>query len=212
MPLNWSQVCATDHSVYLGNASHTFPVWSIPHASSDLSSRTELRPFLKKVLLEGSCLETVVWTFVDAAAPGMKEEPALRSGRIKLWEKNQWMAEGKRGWRSREKFQGKGRKHNERPNSPQEVSLMPVRLAHADLCGAVSDALKFKSKSFYWCIFDLPCCVSFRCTAKWFTFIYIYKIHIYTSVYIHIYIMFLSRFFCIRGYYKILNIVHCATQ
>ena len=125
MPLNWSQLCATDHSVYLGNASHTFPVWSIPHASSDLSSWTELHPFLKKILLEGSCLETVVWTFVDAAAPGMKEEPALRSGRIKLWEKNQWMAEGKRGWRSREKFRGreKGGSTMRDPTAPKRWVL-----------------------------------------------------------------------------------------
>ena len=49
---------------------------------------------------------------------------------------------------------------------------------------------------FYWSIVDLQCCVSFRCTAKWFSFIYIY-------------ILF-SRFFSIIGYNKILNIVPCA--
>ena len=36
-----------------------------------------------------------------------------------------------------------------KPNSPQEVGPMPVRLAHADLRGAVFDALKLKSNIFY---------------------------------------------------------------
>ena len=48
-------------------------------------------------------------------------------------------------------------------------------------------------------IVDLQCCVSFRCTAKWFRYTYIY-------------IFFFFRFFSIIVYYKILNIVPCAIQ
>ena len=33
--------------------------------------------------------------------------------------------------------------------------------------------LTFKT-IFYWCIVDLQCCVSFRCTAKWYRYIYRY--------------------------------------
>ena len=59
-------------------------------------------------------------------------------------------------------------------------------------------------KNFFlsWRIVDLQCCVSFRRTAKWFSYIY---------VYIYIYIFFF-RFFSIIVYYKILNTVPCAMQ
>ena len=50
---------------------------------------------------------------------------------------------------------------------------------------------------FYWTIVDLQYCVSFRCIAKWFRYIYV-------CVYIYF------RFFSIIGYYKILNIIPCA--
>ena len=36
---------------------------------------------------------------------------------------------------------------------------------------------------FYWAIVNLQCCVSFKCTAKWFSYTYIYIV-------IHIYILF----------------------
>ena len=42
---------------------------------------------------------------------------------------------------------------------------------------------------FYWSIVDLQCCVNFRCTAKWFSYIYIY-------------FFFPARFFlCFQKYY-----------
>ena len=53
----------------------------------------------------------------------------------------------------------------------------------------------FKEKN--WTAVDLQCCVSFRNTAKWFSYICV-------SVYIYI------LFFSIIAYYKILNIVPCA--
>ena len=56
---------------------------------------------------------------------------------------------------------------------------------------------------FHWSILDLQRCVSFRCTAQWFSYIYMY-----TDT--HIYVYF--RFFSIIGYYKILSIVPCAIQ
>ena len=48
-----------------------------------------------------------------------------------------------------------------------------------------------------WNTFNLQCCVSFKSTAEWFSFIYIYSF---------------SDFFPIIGYYKILNIVFSAMQ
>ena len=54
-----------------------------------------------------------------------------------------------------------------------------------------------------WSIVDLQCCVSFRCTAQWFSFIYIC---VYVCIYIYICIFFF-RFFSLISYYKILSIV-----
>ena len=56
----------------------------------------------------------------------------------------------------------------------------------------------------YWSIVDLQCCVSFWCTAKWFSYIYIY-------IYIYIYNLF-KIFLSIMVYHRILNIVLCARQ
>ena len=61
--------------------------------------------------------------------------------------------------------------------------------------------LTFK-KTFYWNIVDLQCRVSFRCTAKWFS---------YTHIYTHI-LTFSFIFFSIMVYHRILNIVPCAIQ
>ena len=53
---------------------------------------------------------------------------------------------------------------------------------------------------FNWSIVDLQ---YFRCTAEWFSFIYIYT---------HTYFRFFSDSFPVLDYYKILNIVPCAIQ
>ena len=53
---------------------------------------------------------------------------------------------------------------------------------------------KFQLFSLNWSIVDLQCCVSFKCTAKWLTFVYVY--------------IFFSRFFSFIGYYKIVNVIH----
>ena len=37
-------------------------------------------------------------------------------------------------------------------------------------------------KKFYWSIFDLQCCVSFRCTAKWFSYTYFFRFFFPTKV------------------------------
>ena len=50
---------------------------------------------------------------------------------------------------------------------------------------------------FNWSIVDLQCCISFSCTAKWFSYIFFFNI-------------FFFRFFSHIGYYKILSIVPCA--
>ena len=47
-----------------------------------------------------------------------------------------------------------------------------------------------------WSIVDVQCCVSFSCTAQWFSYIY----------------TFFFRFFSLIGYCKILSIVPCAIQ
>ena len=49
-----------------------------------------------------------------------------------------------------------------------------------------------------WSRVDLQCCISFRCTAKWFSYTYLY--------------IYFVRFFSLIGYYKILSIVACAIQ
>ena len=48
---------------------------------------------------------------------------------------------------------------------------------------------------FNWSIVNLQCCVSFRCTAKWFSYTYIY--------------IYFFRLFSLIGYYKISSIVPC---
>ena len=51
----------------------------------------------------------------------------------------------------------------------------------------------YKNLFFNWSIVDLQCCVNFWCTAKWFSYTYIY--------------IFSFIFFSIMVYYRILNIV-----
>ena len=52
---------------------------------------------------------------------------------------------------------------------------------------------------FLFLVVDLQCCLSFRCTAEWFSFIYL-------CVY------FYFRLFSLKDYHKILSIVPCAVQ
>ena len=56
----------------------------------------------------------------------------------------------------------------------------------------------FSSVCFYWSLVDFQECVSFRCTAEWFSYIYIYMC------------VFFFRFFSLIDYYKILSRVLCA--
>ena len=78
-------------------------------------------------------------------------------------------------------------------------------------------------KKFYWGIVDLQYCVSFRYTAKWFSYTYIHihtHTHIYIYTHIHIYIhthtythtyvsiFFFFRFFVHKGHSRF----HCAIQ
>ena len=56
----------------------------------------------------------------------------------------------------------------------------------------------FQPSIFYWSIINLQCCISFKYTPKWFS--YLYALYIY---------IFFFKFFSIVGYYKILNIVSC---
>ena len=58
-------------------------------------------------------------------------------------------------------------------------------------------ASAFLKSVVYWSIVDLQCCVSFKCTAKWFS---------YKSIYI------LFPIFSIMDYHRILNIALCAMQ
>ena len=51
---------------------------------------------------------------------------------------------------------------------------------------------------------DLQCHVSFRCTAKWFNYMYMC---VYIYIYTHSF-----RFFSHIGYYKILSVVPCAIE
>ena len=58
---------------------------------------------------------------------------------------------------------------------------------------------------FYWSTIDLKCCISFRYTAKWFSYIYVYMyifsyIKVCVCVYIYIYIS-LFRFLFLIDYY-----------
>ena len=57
-----------------------------------------------------------------------------------------------------------------------------------------------------WNIADLQCCVSFRYTAKWFSFmcVYIY-IYIYTHIYIYTYIYIFSSFQILRLFIFVLK-------
>ena len=54
----------------------------------------------------------------------------------------------------------------------------------------------FLTLSLYWRIVDQQCYVSFKCTAKWFSYTY----------------LFFFRFFSHLGYYRILSSILCAIQ
>ena len=52
------------------------------------------------------------------------------------------------------------------------------------VCGACWLVIFFSLFTFYWSLVDLQCCVSFKCTAKWFSYTYTYS-HSF-SVFSHI--------------------------
>ena len=62
----------------------------------------------------------------------------------------------------------------------------------------VFPSLGFFFFNFYWCIIDLQCCISFRCTAKWISYIYMY-IHFFFLV-----------FFSHISHYRVFNRIPCA--
>ena len=160
--------------------------------------------------MERSCLETVVWTFVDAAAPGTKEERARRSGRIKLREKNQQMAEGKRGWRSREKFWGReeGGSTVKDPRPPKRwvlcqcILFMLISVGLYLMLWSLNQNLFIDVYLIYHVVLVSDVWQS-DSDIYIYIYIYIYIQYIYTHMCIYIYITFLSRFFCIRGYYRL---------
>ena len=56
----------------------------------------------------------------------------------------------------------------------------------------------FRKNYFSWSLVDIQCCISFRYTAKWFSFIYIY-IYIHTHTHIEYTYMF-SYYVCVYIY------------
>ena len=60
---------------------------------------------------------------------------------------------------------------------------------------------------FYWNIFDLPCCISSRCAAKWFTYTCIY---IYFFQILFLYVCVLSCFTHIQLFMTLWTIAHHA--
>ena len=87
------------------------------------------------------------------------------------------------------------------------IETHPRNLSASVLC--------LRSEIFYYFFYgttvDLQYCVSFRGTAKWFSYIYIFwkRIYIYPDKDIYIYFF---RFFSIIGCYNTLNMVPCAIQ
>ena len=82
-------------------------------------------------------------------------------------------------------------------------------------CERVCEAECFIFSHFYgsfssfknWNRVDLHCCVSFKCTAKWISFIYIH-----TSTYLSIYLTCSLKILFHISHYRALNRVPCAIQ
>ena len=53
-------------------------------------------------------------------------------------------------------------------------SLLSLFSIFLNICFMFSTSFLKNYLIFYWSTIDLQCCVSFRCTAKWFSYMYIY--------------------------------------
>ena len=106
-----------------------------------------------------------------------------------------------------------GRKELDTTEGLNWTQLKAATLGKCQKCGDNSDKCTGKRwiflswrtlwKFFYWNISDLQC-VSFRHTAKWFSYI-----HTHINIHIYVYIYSFSEF-SIIVYYKILNLFPCA--
>ena len=78
--------------------------------------------------------------------------------------------------------------------------VVQIYLTFIHLFSGLSYGLITNFKDLAFKKFDLQYCVSFRCTAKWFSYIY------------YPWYIFLFGFFSIIGYYTVQNIVPCAVE
>ena len=87
-------------------------------------------------------------------------------------------------------------KHNKAMIVTMTIIVVTVVLIHTtDFLECLSNAISLfleLDKNFHWRIADLQCCTSFCCTAKWFSYIYI--------------------FFSVSVFHRVVNIIPCAIK